>query len=308
MQHCFILLPHLVNISARVSTEISTFTVSLLYMHQQMVKPSKIQPKLQRSQHGCEVTMKPHHPISIVPPKKKHQIHFGPYLLFQALFDVQEFRPNLSNWEKKKNHQCIWVARKACLISGWNTFTWKQSRSNENFDSNFFTHWEWQGTGFLVINLGGTGRWPSLHQDFLSQFWMQQGPARHLHWHSARLKGHPCDEKFFPKRKRWNYPSWSPKSWVRDHPSNQQPLPKRTCHEISAPRTARRNLKEPPLGHDAWKKEFTALTIPKNTRRNQEPGKLHLPFLSGVMPKHVNLSFLQTIYLSTKPPHLPIYL
>ena len=71
MQHCFILLPHLVNISARVSTEISTFTVSLLYMHQQMVKPSKIQPKLQRSQHGCEVTMKPHHPISIVPPKKK---------------------------------------------------------------------------------------------------------------------------------------------------------------------------------------------------------------------------------------------
>lgn len=91
---------------------------SLHALHQQMVKPSKIQPKLQRSQHGCEVTMKPHHPISIVPPKKKHQIHFGPYLLFQALFDVQEFRSDLSDWEKKKNNQCIWVARKACLISG----------------------------------------------------------------------------------------------------------------------------------------------------------------------------------------------
>ena len=64
----------------------------------------------------------------------------------------------------------------------------------------FHNFWEWQGTEFLVINLGGTGRWPSLHQDFLVAVLdaTRPGPASPLTLR-ARLKGHPCDEKFFAR-------------------------------------------------------------------------------------------------------------
>lgn len=169
MQHWFILLPHLVNISARVSTEISTFTVSLLYMHctSKWWSPARFSPSFREVSTAARWQWSLITQFPLSPPKKNIKFTSGRIYCFKPYSMSRNFGQTSRTGKKRKiTNASGWRGRHAWSVDETHSLG-SSPGPTKTSTATFSLTEEWQGTEFLVINLGGTGRWPSLHQDFL---------------------------------------------------------------------------------------------------------------------------------------------